>query len=136
MVLVLCVLVILLLIRSKKKAEKNNLKLRKLNEEISKQKENLNQINANLEDIITERTKDLINKNQKLSEYSSHLSHQIRGPVTTLKGLIMLAEDDLIEEKECIQQIGKCINDIDNKIMNINIALHDSSRQGLKDEGE
>lgn len=101
----LSISVIVILNKSKRKAERNNIRLKKLNEEISIQKENLNQINLKLEDIITERTKDLTVKNRKLSEYSSHLSHQIRGPVATLKGLIMLAEDELINEKEYIKQM-------------------------------
>ncbi|WP_169311979.1 hypothetical protein [Pseudopedobacter saltans] len=132
----LSISVIVILNKSKRKAERNNIRLKKLNEEISIQKENLNQINLKLEDIITERTKDLTVKNRKLSEYSSHLSHQIRGPVATLKGLIMLAEDELINEKEYIKQMKKCVDDIDDQIMDINIALHDASREGLNKEDE
>uniref|UniRef100_UPI00334174C0 histidine kinase dimerization/phospho-acceptor domain-containing protein n=1 Tax=Pseudopedobacter sp. TaxID=1936787 RepID=UPI00334174C0 len=130
----LCIAVIVILNKSKRKAERNNIRLQKLNEEISVQKENLNKMNLKLEDIIAERTKDLISKNQKLSEYSSHLSHQIRGPVATLKGLIMLAEDELINEREYIKQMKKCVDDIDSQIMDINIALHDASRKGLNKE--
>ncbi len=130
----LCIAVIVILNKSKRKAERNNIRLQKLNEEISVQKENLNKMNLKLEDIIAERTKDLISKNQKLSEYSSHLSHQIRGPVATLKGLIMLAEDELINEREYIKQMKKCVDDIDAQIMDINIALHDASRKGLNKE--
>lgn len=127
----LSIAVIVILNKSKRKAERSNIRLKKLNEEISIQKENLNQINLKLEDIIAERTKDLTMKNQKLSEYSSHLSHQIRGPVATLKGLIMLAEEELINEKDYIKQMKKCVDDIDDQIMDINIALHDPSRKGL-----
>jgi signal transduction histidine kinase len=102
-----------------------------LNEEVVKQKNNVDRINQQLEEIIVERTKDLIIKNQKLSEYSSHLSHQIRGPVATLKGLMMLVEDKLVESNEVAPQIKKCVDDIDEKIMNINEALHDSNKEGL-----
>ena len=94
-------------------------------------KSNLDKLNSRLEEIIAERTKDLTSKNQKLSEYSSHLSHQVRGPVATLKGLIMLSQENLIQEKECIIQMKKCIEDIDEQIMDINIALHDTERVGL-----
>jgi len=130
-VLTLSLILIFLLIRSKKKTEKTNKELLHLNQEISQQKENLDRINTRLEEIITDRTKDLISKNRKLSEYSSHLSHQVRGPVATLKGLIMLSQDNLIEEKECIAEMKKCIDDIDEQIMDINIALHDPDRKGL-----
>lgn len=127
----LAFIVIFLLIRSKRITEKSNKDLHLLNNEVSRQKENVDKINHKLEEIIAERTKDLLSKNQKLSEYSSHLSHQIRGPVATLKGLVMLSQDNLIEEKECIGQMRKCVDDIDQKIMDINIALHDPDRHGL-----
>lgn len=130
-VAVLCFFVILLLVVSNKKSKSSNLKLIALNEEVLKQKNNVDRINHQLEELIAERTKDLIIKNQKLSEYSSHLSHQIRGPVATLKGLMMLVEDKLVESHEVAPQIKKCVDDIDDKIMNINEALHDASKSGL-----
>lgn len=130
-VIILSLILIFLLIKSKKKTEKTNQELLLLNQEVSQQKDNLDRINSRLEEIISDRTKDLISKNRKLSEYSSHLSHQVRGPVATLKGLIMLSQDNLIEEKECIAQMKKCVDDIDEQIMDINIALHDPDRKGL-----
>ncbi|HET8829857.1 MAG TPA: hypothetical protein VFM79_10980, partial [Pelobium sp.] len=130
-VAVLCFFVIFLLIRNNKKSKLSNDKLTLLNEEVVQQKNNVDRINQQLEELIAERTKDLIIKNQKLSEYSSHLSHQIRGPVATLKGLMMLVEDQMVESNEVAPQIKKCVDDIDEKIMNINEALHDSSKHGL-----
>lgn len=133
---VLSAIIIFILIRSKRKTEKSNQELIALNKEVLRQKEDLDRINLKLEEIIAERTKDLLSKNQKLSEYSYHLSHQVRGPVATLKGLIMLSQDNLIEEKECIVQMKKCVDDIDEQIMDINIALHDPSRHGLKNPNQ
>ncbi|HTN21619.1 MAG TPA: tetratricopeptide repeat protein [Pelobium sp.] len=130
-VAVLCFFVIFLLVKSNKRSKSSNQKLMALNEEVVKQKNNVDRINQQLEELIAERTKDLIIKNQKLSEYSSHLSHQIRGPVATLKGLMMLVEDKLVDSNEVSPQIKKCVDDIDEKIMNINEALHDSSKEGL-----
>ena len=120
--------VIFLLVRINKKSRESNQELTSLNEEVSVQKQNVDRINQKLEEIITERTKDLIYKNQKLSEYSSHLSHQIRGPIATLKGLVMLIEGSLVESKDVVPQIKKCVDEIDAQIMDINQALHDPSR--------
>ena len=128
---ILAIFVIFLLIRINKKSKENNKKLTVLNEEVSFQKQNVDRINQKLEEIITERTKDLIYKNQKLSEYSSHLSHQIRGPIATLKGLLMLISGNMVETKEVIPQIKKCVDEIDEQIMDINHALHDPSRSNL-----
>jgi len=102
-------LVILLLVKIVRKSSNNNRELSRLNLEISKQKDNLDMINQNLEEIIEERTRDIKIKNKKLSEYSSHVSHQIRSPVATLKGLTLLEKDDLIEKAELAEQIIKCL---------------------------
>lgn len=124
------ILIVILILNIKKKAKTNKL-LQTLNKEISVQKENLNQVNQNLEQIIDERTKDLQIKNRKLSEYSSHLSHQIRGPIATMKGLMILEKESLIEENEFVLEISKCVNEIDDKIININHVLHNLSEPGL-----
>lgn len=124
-------IVIFLLVRNNKKSAQSNKQLLLLNQEVSKQKEDLDRINHKLEDIIDERTKDLRIKNTKLSEYSWHLSHQIRGPVATLKGLMMLEKDQLIEQHEFMEQMEKCVLDIDNKIINISQQLNNNDSPGL-----
>ena len=123
-VLALSLVVIFLLVMNSRKRAKTLKQLQELNEEISLQKENLNRINLNQEAIIKERTADLETKNHKLSQYSSHLSHEIRSPVATIKGLLILEEDDLIEHTELVQELKKCVDDIDHKLLNINQMLH------------
>lgn len=127
----LAFIVIFLLMRDVRKKAVNNKQLKVLNEEISLQKERLNKVNHNLEQVIDERTKDLKIKNRKLSEYSSHLSHHIRGPIATMKGLLILEQEDLIENTEFIEEMGKCVNEIDDRIININDVLHNLSVSGL-----
>jgi tetratricopeptide (TPR) repeat protein len=124
--------VIFLLIRNVKRSRRDNKLLTLLNEEVLRQKEDLDRVNHHLEEIIDERTKDLKIKNKKLSEYSSHLSHQIRGPVATLKGLLILEKDQLIEQEEFVEQLTKCVHDIDDKIMHINRTLNDDSITSLE----
>jgi signal transduction histidine kinase len=119
------------LIKNVRKSALSNKELTRLNKEVSKQKDDLDLANHNLEEIIEVRTKDLKNKNKKLSEYSSHLSHQIRSPVATLKGLLLLESDSLIEMEEFVEQIGKCINDLDDKIININENLNNPNKSSL-----
>ncbi len=127
----LLLVVVGLLYYSNTRKIKTNKQLTILNSEILQQKEELDWINQRLEKIIDERTKDLQIKNQKLSEYSWHLSHQIRGPVATMKGLMLLEKDRLIDNEEFVVQLGKCLVDIDEKITNINEALHDVKRERL-----
>src|SRR6202012_2919432 len=124
----LLLIVIVLLISNVKRKAKTNDKLTELNEEISRQKDNLNRVNHHLEEIIDERTKDLQIKNKKLSEYSSYLSHQIRGPIATLKGLMNLEKEGLVDQQECINMMDKCVSDIDEKIIDMTDILHDPKR--------
>jgi len=65
-------------------------------------------------------------KNKKLSEYSSYLSHQIRGPIATLKGLMNLEKEGLVDKKECINMMDKCVSEIDEKIIEMSDMMHDS----------
>ncbi|SHN28472.1 tetratricopeptide repeat protein [Mucilaginibacter sp. OK098] len=126
----LMVLVGLLISNVKRKA-KTNEQLTNLNAEVSRQKDNLDRINHHLEEIIDERTKDLQVKNKKLSEYSSYLSHQIRGPIATLKGLMNLEKEGLVDQAECIKMMNKCVGEIDNKIIEMSDMLHDPVKTSL-----
>lgn len=128
---VFLVLVIALLTNNVKRKAETNKKLTELNSEVSNQKDNLDRINHHLEEIIDERTKDLQLKNRKLSEYSSHLSHQIRGPIATLKGLMNLEREGLVSQDECIQMMIKCVSEIDDKIIDMSDMLHNPERAGM-----
>ena len=124
----LLLIVIILLVSNVKRKAKTNDKLTELNEEISRQKDNLNRVNHHLEEIIDERTKDLQIKNKKLSEYSSYLSHQIRGPIATLKGLMNLEREGLVDKEECINMMNKCVSEIDEKIIEMSDMMHDPGK--------
>jgi tetratricopeptide (TPR) repeat protein len=127
----LLLVVVALLIGSVKRKAITNLQLQELNNEISRQKDNLDRINHHLEEIIDERTKDLQVKNKKLSEYSSYLSHQIRGPIATLKGLMNLEKEGLVDQLECINMMDKCVSEIDEKIIEMSDMLHDPGKTGF-----
>ncbi|MCJ8210930.1 tetratricopeptide repeat protein [Mucilaginibacter sp. RS28] len=126
----LLVVIVLLVGNVRRKAETNK-RLTDLNGEVSRQKDNLDRVNHHLEEIIDERTKDLQIKNRKLAEYSSYLSHQIRGPIATLKGLINLEKEGLVNKAECFNMMDKCVSEIDNKIMDMSDMLHDPERTGM-----
>jgi signal transduction histidine kinase len=130
-VAVLLLFVVGLLVSNVKRKAKTNLQLTTLNAEVSRQKDNLDRINHHLEEIIDERTKDLQVKNKKLSEYSSYLSHQIRGPIATLKGLLNLEKEALVDQRECIRMMNKSVGEIDDKIIEMSDMLHDPGRAGF-----
>ncbi|RFZ94728.1 tetratricopeptide repeat protein [Mucilaginibacter conchicola] len=124
----LLLVVIGLLVSNVKRKAATNEQLTGLNEEVSRQKDNLDRVNHHLEEIIDERTKDLQVKNKKLSDYSSYLSHQIRGPIATLRGLMNLEKEGLVDEKECITMMDKCVSDIDQKIIEMSEMLNDGPK--------
>jgi tetratricopeptide (TPR) repeat protein len=126
----LLLVVIGLLFGNVKRKAKTNAQLTLLNGEVSRQKDNLDRINHHLEEIIDERTKDLQIKNRKLSEHSSYLSHQIRGPIATLRGLINLEKEGLVDEKECIAMMDRCVSEIDEKIIEMSDMLHSPTKSG------
>jgi signal transduction histidine kinase len=127
----LLLVVIVLLVGNVKRKARTNQRLTELNAEVSRQKDNVDRINHHLEEIIDERTKDLQIKNKKLSEYSSYLSHQIRGPIATLKGLINLEKEGLVNKEECFNMMDKCVSEIDDKIIDMSDMLHDPERTSL-----
>ncbi|WP_183562771.1 tetratricopeptide repeat protein [Mucilaginibacter sp. SP1R1] len=127
----LLLIVIGLLVGNVKRKAKTNAQLTMLNGEVSRQKDNLDRINHHLEEIIDERTKDLQIKNKKLSEHSSYLSHQIRGPIATLRGLINLEKEGLVEQQECIDMMDKCVSEIDEKIIEMSDMLHNPSQDTI-----
>ena len=131
-VALLLLIVVALLVGNVKRKAKTNAQLTELNAEVSRQKDNLDRINHHLEEIIDERTRDLQVKNKKLSEYSSYLSHQIRGPIATLKGLMNLEREGLVDKAECIDMMDKCVSDIDSKIIEMSDMLHTPVKSDVK----
>ena len=128
----LLLIVVVMLVGNVKRKAKTNAQLTELNGEVSRQKDNLDRINHHLEEIIDERTRDLQVKNKKLSEYSSYLSHQIRGPIATLKGLVNLEKEGLVGQDECIKMVDKCVSDIDSKIIEMSDMLHNPEKTEVK----
>jgi len=124
----LLLMVIALLMYNVRRSAISNEQLLKLNNEITRQKESADIINQHLEEIISDRTRDLQNQNKKLSAYSSYLSHQIRGPIATLKGLMNLEHENLIDKDECIDMMKRCVSEIDEKIIEMSDMLHHSDR--------
>ena len=128
---VLLLMLVGILVSNVRRKNGTNAQLTALHAEVVTQKDNLDRINHHLEEIIDDRTKDLQVKNKKLSEYSSYLSHQIRGPIATLKGLLNLEKEKLVDKNECIKMMNKTVSEIDDKIIEMSDMLHDPDRTGF-----
>jgi signal transduction histidine kinase len=94
------------------------------NEELLKMHNNLNAMNAHLEQIVDERTIKIQQQNEILYKYSYANAHHLRGPVARLLGLVNIyglhpkPDPDFIIEKMADQA-----NEIDAVVKQINIDL-------------
>ncbi len=59
---------------------------------IEQQKEELTQLNQNLEQMVHERTKTLEDQNKKLISYAFYNAHMLRAPFCRIQGLVQLIE--------------------------------------------
>ncbi len=89
--------------------------------QIENQKEELNSINQNLEMLIRQRTKSLMEQNEKLQKHAFFNAHMLRGPFCRIKGLINLKElskeDDEIETINL--KLAVSIDELDSRLHEI-----------------
>ncbi len=79
------------------------LALKKSNEEINKQAEEIKHINENLEMLVMERTVELERKNTALEEYAFINSHKLRSPVASILGLVdVITNSDSFEDQKLV----------------------------------
>jgi tetratricopeptide (TPR) repeat protein len=91
--------------------------LLKLNEE-------LQQLNKNLEERISERTSQLTIQNQRLTEYTFINAHKLRAPVASILGLINLVHQVSPEEREAILgHLKTCGEQLDSIIREVSRNL-------------
>ena len=94
------------------------------NDELLKMHNDLNAMNAHLEQIVDERTVKIQQQNEILYKYSYANAHHLRGPVARLLGLVNVyglnpkPDPDFIIEKMADQA-----NEIDAVVKQINVDL-------------
>jgi len=115
----LLLVVVGLLINSVKSKAKTNIELTELNAAVSRQKDNLDRVNHHLEDIIDERTRDLLIKNKRLSETVNQLLSQINNPYANLKEMLILKDNELNSLNELFKSMRASVDDMDNFITEI-----------------
>lgn len=137
------------ILNQKNEIESQNKLLKTKNVTISKAEKNLNKtneklvsINSNLESIVAERTSslrkmndELINSNNELDLFIYRASHDLKGPIARLLGIILLAKMDNKDEglKEYIELIEKGAVDM-NKVLNKLNNIHFINRETINRE--
>ena len=124
---------------------KMNKQLRAQSKEISEQREEIQQqaeelkslndslgkLNNSLELNVRERTKELIEKNNKLSQYAFLNAHKLRAPLARLLGLLQLNKypNEVEDERERILElIEESAEELDSIISTINKNLEDDEK--------
>jgi len=106
--------------------EKKQEKILRQSEELLASHEQIEKINNNLEKLVEERTRTIKEKNKLLREYAYFNSHQIRGPLARILGLISVVsleyKGNLSTQMQMLQQAG---NDLDGAIHHITKLIDD-----------
>ncbi len=102
-----------------------NKKLVSQNEEILAINDRLKDVNKLLEEKVQERTAELENQNRQLSEYAFINAHLLRGPLSSILGVVHLLKGTRVqaEEKELMLHLDESCKKLDQVINNINKAL-------------
>lgn len=118
----------------KQREQKNeaNYMLKLRNEEVSRQKEELEEkadelrdLNLNLEKKVEQRTKVINKKNEKLREYAFMNAHNVRGPLTNILSLADLLNSSKMEreQEELIHHLHSSAEKLDTVIHDIKTNL-------------
>lgn len=91
---------------------------------IQEQRNYLDSRNRELEDIVEERTKDLLQYIQQLEQFAFISSHNLRAPIARILGLGNLLEMNGLEDSETIHKaLIVCARDLDTVIKDLNAVL-------------
>jgi tetratricopeptide (TPR) repeat protein/cell division protein FtsB len=116
-----------------------NSSLKKLNAQIVLQREELkvaneeiSSINENLENLVKQRSDHIESQKRQLTEYAFFNSHKVRGPLTSILGIINLMKmnPDLIKSDNLIEKLEEASHKMDTTIREINVILDDQEKTG------
>jgi len=101
-----------------------NREIQRKNLEIEKKSEELNRLNRVLEGKIQERTQKLIQQNNKLREVAYYNSHRVRGPLSTIMGLVDLYQGKMMDDVQLLMdEIDNHSRELDRNLIEINEVL-------------
>lgn len=110
-----------LLEKRNEEIELQNELIKKNNDKLEEAKRTIEKHNKNLDKQVAERTSELIKAHKDLETFLYRSSHDIQGPIATLKGLCYLASSEIKGAGgDLIQMITGSVNQLDNRIKSIN----------------
>lgn len=107
-----------------KKIQSMNKEIQTQNEELRMQSEEIITTNERLESMVQERTRQLREQNEKLSEYAFINSHELRAPICRIIGLLTLLKfTDQKEHQNILRLLHETGIELDQISKNINSML-------------
>jgi signal transduction histidine kinase len=102
--------------------------LKEQNRLILAQKEEMEQINNNLENIVSDRTSKIEHQKQQFRELANINAHKVRSPLARIQGLLNLVEIEANPEKsltEFLPKLKSNAEELDGVLKEVNKTLHD-----------
>jgi Tfp pilus assembly protein PilN len=99
---------------------------------IVRQKEALNAVNQNLEQLVSDRTAALEEQNEKLKQHAYFNAHLLRGPFCRIQGLVglqNLQDWDVGEKSEIRVRLQESIQELDTRIREIQKLVETDDRE-------
>lgn len=103
--------------------QESNQQLLTLNEELTASHEEVRSLNDNLEKIVLSRTERINEQLQQLEKYAHMNSHEVRGPVARILGLI-----DLIKMEENKMMIGELVDKLSLASEELDVVIKKMNR--------
>ncbi|MBL7858986.1 MAG: hypothetical protein JNM57_14945 [Cyclobacteriaceae bacterium] len=119
----------ILISRQQKELERKNEALQQANVSLQYSNQSVEDLNRSLEQKVTERTRELELKNEKLVEYAYLNAHLLRGPFCRVKGLVLLKNTvtaPSAAEEEINVLLLKSIDELDEVTTRIQRAVEDN----------
>lgn len=106
--------------------------IEKQNTQIEESHKSIQALNENLEALVDERTHQLQIRNDQLKHYAFMNAHEVRGPLSTILGLLQIAEEfsSLEEKTELIEMIEQSAAKLDRVIRDMHQNLVRLNQEG------
>lgn len=84
----------------------------------------IEQTNVSLEEKVRERTSELLQINDTLTNYAYYNAHEIKGPFCRIQGLYMLKFMSAIDDKTFNEKMSICLEELDFAINEMQLKLN------------
>ena len=106
--------------------QNKNQELKTSEEELMTSQEALQQVNANLNNLVMQRTQILLNQNKALTNHAYTNAHKVRSPLARILGLVHLIHREIeLEEngKDLLYHLNLSANELDDILREVRIEL-------------